>query len=143
VSDAPKRRGRIENLKPWKKGQSGNPGGYSRGRRMQARLNEILDRISGQATIEEAVNERLVVEALNGNIAAYIAIRDTVDGRPRQAVELSGPDGGPIHNLNDIDARILELLERGADRASAARRESGAGATARAQESADAADPTA
>lgn len=124
----------IENLKPWKKGQSGNPGGYSRGRRMQASLHEVLDRVSGGQTLAEAVNERIVVEALNGSVSAYVAITNITDGTPRQAIEHSGPDGAPIgHTIADLDTFIEERLRRGRDRASAARREGGSSESASAE----------
>lgn len=34
--------GRIENLKPWKPGQSGNPGGRPKGRLIDEALEELL-----------------------------------------------------------------------------------------------------
>ena len=35
--------GAVQNLTPWKKGQSGNPNGHSKGRRRAKRLREALD----------------------------------------------------------------------------------------------------
>ena len=117
-----KRRYNIENLKSWKPGQSGNPNGYSRKRRIYDRLCEILDRKRGDTTIEEALCEAAVVEGLNGSIQHFIAIRDSIDGKPRQSFEVSGPEGSAVSfNLGDIDGKIAEYLGRGRSRVSASR----------------------
>lgn len=132
MSEAGRQR-RIANLKPWRKGQSGNPGGSSKKQRFRARMNEILDRETKEGqTIEESMCEAQAVEALNGSVQHFVAIRDTVDGKPRQSLELTGADGGAISIIHaELDQRISELLERGEDRASASGRESGAPAPAR------------
>jgi hypothetical protein len=122
VAEKTKRRGRIENLKSWKPGQSGNPNGYSRKRRIYDRLCEILDRKRGDTTIEEALCEAAVVEGLNGSIQHFIAIRDSIDGKPRQSFEVSGPEGSAISfNIGDVEGKISEYLGRGRSRASTSR----------------------
>jgi hypothetical protein len=126
-----KRRYNIENLKSWKPGQSGNPNGYSRKRRIYDRLCEILDRKRGDTTIEEALCEAAVVEGLNGSIQHFIAIRDSVDGKPRQSFEVSGPEGNAISfNIGDVEGKIAEYLGRGRSRASASRGKNRTSATA-------------
>jgi hypothetical protein len=53
-------------------------------------------------------------KALRGNVQAFSEIADRVDGKPRQSIEHSGPDGGAISlNLEDVQKRIEELLALG------------------------------
>ncbi len=42
------------------------------------------------------VAEKLVDEALNGNMAAIKEVADRIEGKPAQQVELTGADGGPL-----------------------------------------------
>lgn len=40
--------------------------------------------------------DALLTKAAEGDIAASMLIRDTLDGKPKQQVEVSGEDGGPV-----------------------------------------------
>jgi hypothetical protein len=40
--------------------------------------------------------EKLMDDAASGDIQAAQFIRDTLDGKPRQQVEMTGEDGGPV-----------------------------------------------
>lgn len=40
--------------------------------------------------------DRLVDEALNGDVAAMKEIGDRLDGKPKQAAEVTGAGGGPL-----------------------------------------------
>jgi hypothetical protein len=42
------------------------------------------------------IAERLLDRALEGDLMAFKEARDTLDGKPKQQVEQSGPQGGPI-----------------------------------------------
>lgn len=42
------------------------------------------------------IAERLLDKAVEGDVAAIKEVGDRLDGRPKQATELSGPDGAPI-----------------------------------------------
>lgn len=117
----------LQNLRPWKPGQSGNPAGYSAKREIQDHLVKILHRIDKEgSTLGQAICEKAVSEALEGSVQHFVAIADRVDGKPRQAIEHSGPGGGSIvHGIADLDAFIEERLQRGRDRALASGGKSG------------------
>lgn len=57
-------------------------------------------------------------ESEQARVAASNALLDRGHGKPAQALEHSGPEGGPIRMLNDIDraARIAGLLGRAVKR---------------------------
>lgn len=77
----------------FQKGQSGNPGGRKRGdatvtklaRKHAPKMLEVLVTI---ALDEEA--------AVNSRVAAASQVLDRAYGRPRQALEHSGPDGADL-----------------------------------------------
>jgi hypothetical protein len=82
-----KKRGRIQNLKPWKPGQSGNPGGRPK-----------HDVASGIARAvfegnEEAIYQALCKALLKGNPRVFVALAERAYGKLREPVELSVMDG--------------------------------------------------
>ena len=50
----------------------------------------------GQTKRLELLADKLVDEALSGDVPALKEIGDRLDGRPAQAFEHSGKDGGPL-----------------------------------------------
>jgi hypothetical protein len=58
-----------------------------------------------------AIAKRVVTDAYNGNYQAITEIGIRQDGRPAQAVHVTGEDGGPIehHQISDLELarRIL------------------------------------
>jgi hypothetical protein len=64
----------------------------------------------------EQLAEHCFRRALRGSARHAEIFLNYAEGRPRQAVELSGPNAGAIRfqNLSDaeMDARIAELLEK-------------------------------
>lgn len=75
----------------FKKGKSGNPGGRPKGE------GEVRD--LAKAYTKEAINKLANWMRSNNSkasVAASMALLDRGWGRPAQAVELSGKDGGPI-----------------------------------------------
>ena len=105
--------GRIENLKPWKPGQSGNPGGRPKTRLIDEALEELL--LSNDSELALAIAKRLLARAKKGELRAIQLVAERVQGRPKRHLEVSGPDGRPldIHNMTDeeLDQRIAELME--------------------------------
>jgi hypothetical protein len=102
-------KGRVENLHPFKPGQSGNPGGrpkktpYTEAHRKIAELIGVADlNILPTDTIAECVAKIMAREALKGKVNAAKEIADRTDGTPRQTVEINGQDGAAAQ----VEARL-------------------------------------
>jgi hypothetical protein len=113
-----KRHGRIENLRPWKPGQSGNPGGRPRKRLIDRELEELLS--DSDSSLANAIARALLVRARKGDLKAIQLVVERTEGRPRQAVEVSGPDGNRIalefmsdEQLNERIAQLQAQLAGG------------------------------
>lgn len=106
--DNPKSRA---NLKPWKPGQSGNPKGINRKRPITdeyfARANEVIpdrlrleinkkigkDLIPPGITWSQANSLRQFIEAvIRGETKAAKEIREAVEGKSPQRLEITGPE---------------------------------------------------
>ena len=59
-------------------------------------INRRLEDIEGKPKKLEAVANKLVDMAMDGDMAAIKEVGDRLDGRPKQATEVSGPDGSSI-----------------------------------------------
>lgn len=97
-------------------GQSGNPLGQRRDR-VSAQLKMLMDSPcpfdKEGRTWCEAIAWAMVKKALRGDVRAFSEIADRVDGKPRQSIELSGPDGGAIPvGLEEVQKRIAELMDQ-------------------------------
>ena len=82
--------GRKENLKPWKPGQSGNPGGRPK-RDLAAEIARAIFEKDA-----EAITRAFAAQLKKGNAKVFTALADRAYGRPRQQIEQAGEDGGPI-----------------------------------------------
>lgn len=98
----PKKTPKEANLKPaWKKGESGNPNGRKKGSKNWSTIYrgalkryaedkgldpESIEYELAQKAIERAMKDQRTFEYLN----------DKEYGKPKQAVEMTGEDGGPI-----------------------------------------------
>lgn len=96
----PKKRGLRS---PWKPGQSGNPAG-----RPKNVLREALHKRVGIDKLS-AIIERALVDGDSRIIAAII---DREWPKPPAAVELSGPDGGPVNLNAGAREKLIEKLKR-------------------------------
>ena len=104
----------VEDLTPFPKGKSGNPGGRPK---IPDEVKAILKLQAPNAlqkllTLMESSDERIAFSAAS-------AILDRAWGKPSQAVEHSGPDGEPIevNGTSDLDvARRLWFLLSKAER---------------------------
>lgn len=83
-------KGPISNLRPFKKGQSGNPGG-------RPKSSHFVEKVKKLGLVDEAItvlqegmkNKRTAVEC-----AKYVL--DRVYGKPMQEMNLTGEEGKPI-----------------------------------------------
>ena len=82
-----KQRGRIQNLKPWKPGQSGNPGGRPR--------HDVASEIA-RAVFEgneEAIYRAMCKALLKGTPKVFLALAERAYGKLTNPVEHSGFEG--------------------------------------------------
>lgn len=85
--------------RPFPPKTSGNPGGVSKEKR------DFLERLTGEdagevyAGLMDLVRER--------NPAAVIRAWEYVVGKPKERVEVTGKDGGPLTTVQRIDVRKL------------------------------------
>ena len=84
-----KQRGNIDNLKPFKKGQSGNP----KGRPVKSKcIPEILRKITaekgnGGVTKLNLILNNVVNEAIKGDTWSIQFIADRMEGKPAQVIQ--------------------------------------------------------
>ena len=89
-----------ENLKSWKKGQSGNPKGRPKGslnrstiaRKWLQTSSKILNPISGQEetlTQEDIGTLALIKKLRQGDVQAYKALLDSSYGQPKETIDLN------------------------------------------------------
>ena len=82
---------RNKNLKPFKKGQSGNPGGRPKWKQ----ITEILKSEKNQEKLEEMIN--VVFErALEGDMRAVEFIADRLEGKVTHRLQVSPANDKPI-----------------------------------------------
>lgn len=89
----------------WKAGQSGNPKGRPKnGDCIISIARRILkEKIPGQnITWEESIALALIHQSQTGNLSAIKELLDRLYGRPKEAVEVSGPGGGSIKTEGKI-----------------------------------------
>lgn len=79
-------------LKPWKKGQSGNPSGKRKGTvSIKAALLRNLT-----PALANKIAKTWLNAAANGDVGFSKIVIERLEGRVTEVVELSGPDGGSI-----------------------------------------------
>ena len=93
---------------PWVKGQSGNPKGRARkGKTMTDALRSVLDQKIWPfgRTGRELLVLRLFALGLSGDEKAIQYICDRLDGKPAQALEVSGREKGPPLRIEYVEAK--------------------------------------
>ena len=103
--------GRIENLRPWKPGQSGNPGGRPKKKLIDEALEELLARNDSQLAI--TIAKKLLERAEQGELRAIQLIAERVQGRPRAKMELNISDSGSGSRFSHMKTEELDAeIER-------------------------------
>lgn len=91
---------------------TGAPLGNQRARKGKDWL-DALRKVCVQKEALPKIAEKVVEAAIAGEPWAIQEIGNRLDGKPAQAVEVSGPDGDPIAikdaTAEELDARIAEL----------------------------------
>lgn len=83
---------------PWAKGQSGNPKGQPlKSRPFTETLRELMEhKLEDGRTYREAIVQKMMDLAVAGNVDAAKYVADRLEGKPAQAVELSGDERRPL-----------------------------------------------
>jgi hypothetical protein len=91
---------KLENLRPWQPGQSGNSAGHSKGRRM---ASELLKHLEDTGDIKEIILA-LVREAKGGSFQHIKEVFDRIDGKvptPIEQVDSPVVDWSNLDNEGD------------------------------------------
>ena len=76
----------------FKPGQSGNPSGRPKATPITDALRQAL---SDPAELSKFITA-ILKKAKKGDVKAFQAVADRLEGKPAQALNLAGADGGPI-----------------------------------------------
>jgi Family of unknown function (DUF5681) len=98
--------GYAQNLKPWPKGVSGNPGGRPKKKLVTDELERLLQVEAPEAggrTWATVIAEALLQQARKGDVRAITELTNRIEGKAPQPVELSGDD--------DLDT-LAEMIEK-------------------------------
>ena len=104
--------------KGFQPGVSGNPNGRPRTAKFSEAARGLLAEIDARTgeTNAECLVRHCFKKAKQGSPRHLELLLAYVEGRPKQGVELSGPDGGAMRfeNMSDveIDARLNALMEK-------------------------------
>jgi hypothetical protein len=98
-------------------GSSGNPQGRPRTAKFSDAARRLAEEIGQDGTTgAEQLAEHCLRQALKGSARHAELFLAYTEGKPKQGVELSGPNGGAMRfeNMSDaeLDARLKELLEK-------------------------------
>jgi hypothetical protein len=75
----------------------------AKGQRLSAILRDMLENVKDPRTglaYGVAACNAMAKQAIAGNVQAFQAIADRTEGKPTQAVEISGPDKKPIKTIH-------------------------------------------
>lgn len=103
----------AQNLKPFKKGQSGNLNG--RPRKVPELDNLLADVLGAETpdgkTAAREILEEIVKAAKRGNLKAAEMLLDRAYGKPKAALEMTGRAGGTIVFRNYVlpDGTTIEI----------------------------------
>ena len=122
-----KKRGNVQNLTPWKAGQSGNPKGRPKGKRnLSTLLREALEKLAvnpktgakiivdGQEmTYQELLIQQVLVKGIvKGNDKTIELIFDRLEGKPRQKIDFNDESEDRENRFSDI-RKLVSILTHG------------------------------
>jgi hypothetical protein len=100
----------VQNLKPWPKGVSGNPGGRPKKKLVSDELERLLQieaPDAGGRTWATVIAEALLQQARKGDVRAIAELTNRIEGKPLQPVEL-----GVDTELETLAERLEEARRR-------------------------------
>src|SRR5271166_3074377 len=83
--------GKPQNLKPWPKGVSGNPGGRPKAKPLTEELERLLEQEAPNGkgeTWAARIARALVLKASKGDVRAISELANRLEGKPPQAIEV-------------------------------------------------------
>lgn len=98
---------------PFKKGESGNPGGRLKDKAFTDAVRLALhdeDAVSGKKKLR-AIAEKLVNEAVSGASWAVQMVADRIEGKPVQSVEVGKP--GDFEQMSDDELETFIASRKG------------------------------
>ena len=75
------------NLRPWKKGQSGNPRGRPKGRSITDALRKLLDEGIDGKDLVDALAKKAYAQAMKGDFRFFNMIIERLDGKVTDQVQ--------------------------------------------------------
>ena len=107
--------GRVENLTPFKPGESGNPNGRPKGAFslvgiLKEKLQEIPDGMDGKTYAQLLIQRAMSIALKDGDVGMIRDMLDRVDGKPAQAVDLTS--GGEKFETAPMSLAVLEATKR-------------------------------
>lgn len=75
----------------------------------QALIREIKQRDlkDGDGETLRRIAAAQIEKALRGHVDGFDRVADRIEGKPTQAIEHSGPDGGPIETRNSLNVQFV------------------------------------
>jgi hypothetical protein len=96
------------NLKPFKPGESGNPGGKTKKPLVDKLLQDALS--ADDSANAKKIADKLISMAKNGSLNAIKLIAERTEGKPKRNAEDSQKEAVASLTKEQIQARLAELL---------------------------------
>lgn len=93
---------------PFKPGQSGNPGGRPKKKLFREALTKVLETAGEDPDKLTAIAQALYDKAKTGDVSAIKEVRDTLDGKPAQAIVGGDEEDNPINVIARIERVIVD-----------------------------------
>jgi len=106
---------RLANLRPWKPGQSGNPGGRPKAGILSQAYHQFLEELDPKRrrTLAEAIAKAIIAKAMRGDVKAASELADRTEGKPQQSLAINATVNS-VQDLSDDELQrdLHERLER-------------------------------
>lgn len=104
-----------DNLKPFKKGQTGNPNGRPKGsslRDIKVVLQDLLSQEKNGTQLIDGLMSVVVNKALKGDLKAVDMLLSYTFGKATQRTEITGSEGEPIQIKHDLSKLNIDELKQ-------------------------------